>query len=135
MIGPFENEYEFLSNFYPCEVEYDGVIYPSVEHCYQAQKTALLKIPFADPSLTAAKAKKMGRKLILRSDWEDVKLTVMERCLRIKFSNPQLGFKLIQTGNEELVEVNWWNDRFYGVCNGQGENWLGKLLMKMRSEL
>jgi predicted NAD-dependent protein-ADP-ribosyltransferase YbiA (DUF1768 family) len=39
------------------------------------------------------------------------------------------------TGDEELVEGNWWNDTFWGVCNGVGENNLGKLLMKIRAEL
>ena len=33
------------------------------------------------------------------------------------------------------IEGNTWNDTFWGVCNGQGQNWLGKILMLVRSEL
>ena len=49
--------------------------------------------------------------------------------------NPELKQKLLETGNQELIEGNTWNDTFWGVCNGQGQNWLGKILMLARSEL
>ena len=82
-----------------------------------------------------AKAKKIGRQVNLRKDWEDIKLQVMEKALRLKFQNPDLRKKLITTGDEELVEGNPWGDRYWGVCNGSGKNKLGKLLMKIRKEL
>lgn len=61
----------------------------------------------------------------------------MEELLVIKFSgkDPFLTRALMATGNAELVEGNTWNDTFWGICNGTGENHLGKLLMKVRANL
>jgi predicted NAD-dependent protein-ADP-ribosyltransferase YbiA (DUF1768 family) len=77
----------------------------------------------------------MGRSVKLRPDWESIKLDVMETAVRIKFTDPELAAKLIATGDEELIEGNWWNDTFWGVCNGVGENHLGKILMKVRADI
>jgi predicted NAD-dependent protein-ADP-ribosyltransferase YbiA (DUF1768 family) len=53
-----------------------------------------------------------------------------------KFSrNPELRVKLLNTGDLQLVEGNYWGDTFWGVCNGKGENHLGKILMRVRKEL
>lgn len=136
MIDRFDGEFEFLSNFFPCEVAQDGILYPTVEHAFQAAKTLdnfdKMQIAIAD---TPGKAKRLGRKVVLRSDWEEVKLAVMEDYLREKFcAGSELREKLLATGDEELVEGNWWNDTFWGVCNGVGQNNLGKLLMKLRAE-
>lgn len=80
--------------------------------------------------------KAWGKTVDLRSDWSEVRLQVMEDILRIKFSQEQFKQKLLATGNEELVEGNWWHDKFWGQCPvGTGENHLGKLLMKIRKEL
>lgn len=130
MIGPFNGEYFFLSNFYPCEPW-------SVEHLYQAAKTndfgwkaRVLQAP------TAAAAKRLGRKAPQRSDWNEIKLQVMEDFVTQKFfANPDLATRLVATRDEELVEVNWWGDIFWGVCRGNGQNHLGKILMKVRQEL
>ena len=81
------------------------------------------------------KAKKAGREIICRSDWKEIKDSVMELALRIKFQNKVLCEKLLNTGNSELVEGNWWGDTYWGVCEGKGENRLGKILMKIRDEL
>ena len=59
----------------------------------------------------------------------------MYKCLRSKFSAPELREKLLDTGDAELIEGNWWNDTTWGVCNGVGENRLGKLLMQIRAEI
>ena len=79
--------------------------------------------------------KRKGRRVKLRSDWEQVKTTVMREVLGIKFLDPELSSKLLATGNEELIEGNTWNDRFWGVCRGSGRNVLGKLLMEIREDL
>lgn len=85
---------------------------------------------------TPAEAKRLARKAVLRHDWSDVKLSIMEELLRLKFARgSDLAQQLLNTGDQELVEVNWWNDTFWGVCNGRGANHLGKLLMKIREEL
>ena len=60
----------------------------------------------------------------------DVKVKLMFVLVTEKFKqNPELKQKLLETGNQELIEGNTWNDTFWGVCNGQGQNWLGKILM------
>lgn len=138
-ITPFRGEYRYLLNFYPATIEYEGAEYYSVEHAYQAMKTADLKkrIPLQRASGTAlstssGKAKSWGRAVALRPDWEDIKMKVMEDLLRLKFEIPMLRALLRSTRGRELIN---WGDRFWGVCDGVGENHLGKLLMKIREEL
>jgi ribA/ribD-fused uncharacterized protein len=139
MIDKFTGEYRFLSNFYPATVEMDGEIYPTVEHAYQAAKTTDNDIRAQIRSKpTPGGAKKLGgnRKLVtLRPDWEYVKVSTMENLVRQKFQNQDLEAMLVATGDQELVEGNSWNDTFWGVCRGVGDNNLGKILMKIRSEL
>jgi ribA/ribD-fused uncharacterized protein len=133
MIDSFTGEYAFLSNFYPAHVRYGG-IYPTSEHAFQAMKTLSLKERLEIAKLpTPAQAKRAGKKLTLREDWEDIKLCVMEKILLVKFSDRELAEKLIATGGQMLVEGNNWGDRFWGVCNGEGDNNLGKLLMRVRA--
>ncbi len=72
----------------------------------------------------------------LRAEWESMKLDVMEACVRDKFTrNADLRRRLLETGDAELVEGNTWGDRFWGVCDGEGENHLGRVLIKVRGEL
>lgn len=136
-IDSFTGEYEFLSNFSKSIVYYDGVQYPTVEHAYQAAKTLDLDKRLVISELkTPALAKKAGRKLSIREDWGDVKIGIMESLVRQKFvNNPTLRFQLTSTMEAELIEGNWWKDTFWGICNGVGENHLGKILMKIRNEL
>lgn len=134
MISSFRDEYFFLSNFYPVEIKLDGMVYPNAEAAFQAQKTmdveerrkfSMLKNP--------VQAKRLGRKVKLRDDWEEVKLDIMTKIVSQKFlQHPRLIELLLQTGDEELVEGNKWGDRFWGVCKGKGQNNLGKILMKIR---
>ena len=135
MIDSFTGRYDFLSNFFPCVVKYEGIPYPTSEHAFQAAKTLDVderwEIACAP---TAGKAKRMGRKLKLRDDWDSVRIDIMEEILRIKFSVPAFKTALLKTGDEELVEGNNWGDRFWGKVDGKGENWLGRLLMKIRNE-
>jgi len=134
----FYNKYWFLSNF--CDAPFvdpkSGIKYQTTEHFYQAAKTLDVeeqKAICAAP--TAGKSKYLGRCCTIRTDRNDVKLRVMARALVLKFTqNPALQKKLIATGDLELVEGNTWGDTFWGVCNGVGENHLGKLLMRLRTE-
>jgi len=80
-------------------------------------------------------AKKRGRKVTMREDWDQVKIPIMEDLLSQKFSDPVLAKKLVETGDSQLVEGNWWGDVFWGVCRGEGQNNLGKILMKIRERL
>jgi ribA/ribD-fused uncharacterized protein len=136
-INSFEGPYRFLSNFYPAEVEFEGMRYPSVEHAYQSAKTLDLETRKKIAALAnPGDAKRMGRAQQVRADWEQVKFDVMEKCVRYKFTHhPELKEKLLATGDAYLEEGNTWGDRIWGVYQGQGENRLGKILMKVRQEL
>jgi len=133
MIDKFEGRHRFLSNFYLHQMTFENILYPSSEHAYQAAKTLDVSLRLGIANLPSpGKAKKAGKNLELREDWEDVKVDIMREILNIKFQDPELQTKLLDTGYHELVEGNTWGDTFWGVCGGEGQNWLGKLLMKIR---
>lgn len=136
-IRRFYERYRFLSNFHPAPVVYDGYEYDSTEHAFVAAKTL---DPEERAKIRAIKkpgaAKRAGRKLKLRDDWEDVKVNIMAELVLQKFArHPKLRDMLLETGDEELVEGNTWHDYFWGVCNGKGKNMLGKILMRVRELL
>jgi ribA/ribD-fused uncharacterized protein len=144
-IDQFSGTYEFLSNFYNIEdgINYEGLTYMSSEAAYQACKClgAEEKIQFT--TIPANKAKRLGRKITMRSDWEDVKVRKMTEIIDRKFDIAPLGDMLLQTGNKELIEGNTWHDNFWGVCSCWecrskkiiGKNMLGKILMAKRAAL
>jgi ribA/ribD-fused uncharacterized protein len=136
VIDKFSGDYAFLSNFAECKVFYNGLKFPSVEHAFQAAKSIDIKEQeiFAKLELPGD-AKRLGRQIHLRKDWEIVKVRVMEDLLRQKFNQAPFKELLLRTKDYELIEGNTWNDRFWGVCNGAGRNMLGELLMKIRNEL
>lgn len=141
MIDSFTGDNRFLSNFYECYVSFEGLTYRSVEHAYVAAKTTdpILRLGIQGID-TAGKVKQFGRTIEIRHDWDNVKLAVMETLLREKFAQNYFKNLLLKTDLQELVEGNSWHDRFWGVCrcgtcNNKGENNLGKLLMKIRTEL
>ena len=137
VISRFSGKYRFLSNFYGAPVDYEGVFYPTVEHAFQASKTLDkgLRIVVRD-SWSPGAAKKFGRVLELRPGWEKIKLGIMADLVWLKFSGDRrLAVKLLRTKDAELVEGNTWGDYFWGVCNGKGENHLGKILMRVRDRL
>jgi len=135
-IEGFFEEFRFLSNFYPSEIFTSGLLWPTVEHAYQAHKTFNMAERRKISKLaTPGQAKKAGQKLELREDWERSKVAVMGILLERKFERPELRKALIETFPFELEETNTWGDTFWGVCNGVGENHLGKLLMKIRGKL
>ena len=134
IINAFRKEYFFLSNFYKCNVTYNGITFNSSEAAFQAQKCPARAREFS--KLDASDAKAMGRHVTLRRDWESVKDNIMYEIVKAKFTqNETLKEKLLATGDSELVEGNDWNDKYWGVCNGVGKNMLGKILMRVRTEL
>ena len=135
MITNFREKYFFLSNFYPVRVEYEGRVFPSTEHAYQAQKCPQRAKEF-NSDLTAGQAKRLGASVPIRSDWEEAKVQIMLDLLRKKFADGTLlATQLLFTADEELIEENSWGDTYWGVYNGVGQNKLGKLLMQVRDEL
>lgn len=134
MIDCFKGKYFFLSNFYPARVSYQGILYQNTEAAFHAQKDPSRAKEFCN--LNPSEAKRLGRRVKLRSDWELVKDNIMFDIVALKFKqNPFLTEKLLKTGDEELIEGNDWNDCYWGVCRGRGENKLGQILQRIRSEL
>ena len=134
-ISKFKDEYEFLHNYYPHAVQYEGIVYPTNEHAFQAAKTLDIRTRKEIASCeTPGKAKEMGNHIPLRSDWESVKTGVMRDLCRLKFSDPTLRRRLLSTEGCYLIEGNHWGDTCWGMVNGRGENRLGKILMDLRSE-
>ena len=152
MINRFEGRYNFLSNFYPCKIEHQGIVYNSVEAFYVAMKCnsnqtfdGVYYTPVDFREMIAriqntGFVKKIGQKIKVRSDWDSKKLEFMTWAVNEKFKDPALKEMLLMTENKQIIEGNWWHDNFYGQCScekcaGKGKNHLGKLLMEIRSEL
>ena len=135
-ITRFRGDHFFLSNFSASQVAYDGVMYPTVEHAYQAAKTCDPNArEWVRQATTAGEAKKRGQKVPMRSDWMGIRVSVMYWIVRSKFKDPTLARLLLQTGSCLLIEGNFHGDTFWGQCKGIGENHLGKILMQIRLEL
>lgn len=132
-VDGFREDYWFLSNFYPTNIVFEGFTFTCAEAAFQACKCPESAWRFE--GIDGRDAKSLGRRVQMRKDWNDIRLSVMEAVLRVKFSDPELAARLKATGNTKLVEHNTWNDKFWGVCNGEGQNNLGRLLMKIRAEL
>lgn len=138
-IDSFRGEYRFLSNFWPCEILYEGMTYQSTEAAYQASKTLdmALREPFMHMDPKAAKA--AGKGLVLRSDWnKTLKLTNMLEISFVKYRHEDLRDRLLATGDAKLVEGNQWHDNFWGSCTCErcgntGQNYLGTRLMFVRN--
>lgn len=141
MIVSFRGDFDFLSNMYLTNINYKGKLFKSVENAYQWMKCRDDKI-WSEKCLTYAphKIKIESKKLDYDKQWFDFnKLLIMEELLRIKFNDDDLMFKLLITKNQNIIEGNFWGDRFWGVDLGVnpnlGENHLGRLLMKIRDEV
>ncbi|MBO0822258.1 MAG: GTP cyclohydrolase II [Actinobacteria bacterium] len=136
IIDQFTGEWSFLSNYYPVVVRFEGDLYASVEHAYQAAKTTDGQVRRDIRStLDPDRAKELGRAHLNRPDWDAVKMPVMHELVAAKFSLPFFKERLIATGAAQLVEVNTWGDTFWGVCDGVGENVMGKILMGVRDKV
>jgi hypothetical protein len=134
MIAVFDGPSRFLSNFYERDFDYDGYTWRSAECAYQAMKLEKREDRARFARMAAHKAKREGKAVELRPDWDGLKMGIMSEVVHAKFvQNPDLVKKLLATGDADLIEGNWWHDTFWGVCNGEGENWLGKILMAERA--
>lgn len=139
-IERFTGEYEFLSNFYPSPIYWNGIRFPTVEHAFQAGKTTnpAWQTKIRDAA-TPGQAKRLGRSVALIADWETRKIPLMTLLIEYKFvPGSELADRLVATGDAELIEGNTWGDNFWGVdirTPEKGLNWLGKILMLRRRAL
>jgi len=142
-IKGFFGENRFLSNYYLGKFNYEGNVFDTAEHAFHYMKVSAEKdLPVTDikswryrilHAETPGEAKKLGRRCPMREDWDDKKLEVVKSIVLRKFQqDKKLAGLLKSTGNAYLEETNVWNDKFWGVCNGVGENNLGKILMEVR---
>lgn len=135
-IRSFKGKHYFLSNFYPCEIEYEGQIYASVECAYQAAKSCDPNIRYYFTLMdNSMEARKWGNQIELRDNWNTVRYDIMLELLRSKFKNKKLRELLLSTKDAHLEEGNMHGDTYWGTVNGTGENHLGKLLMQIREEV
>lgn len=136
-IKGFKEEWSFLSNFAAVKLQYDGIVYPSSEHLYQAMKFNNQEVRFEISQLpTAGAAKRAGRDPkyteYLLAEWDDIRYNVMYDICLLKFSTAKFKKLLLETGDRYIEETNVWGDTYWGVCKGVGENNLGKILMSIR---
>lgn len=140
IINEFNNEYFFLSNFYPKPFIFDGIEVKTSEHIYQALKAQSFNdFKWILDSPTPGESKRRGRKINIRKDWNNIKLGIMNSILEAKFSDKKLFQKLQDTKGYFLIEGNTWHDNFWGSCQCEkcsdikSLNHLGELLMIIRS--
>ena len=131
----FKDDFAFLSNMFPCKITYKGLTFSCSESLYQASKCKDKSLIPNFCDWNGGKAKKRGRKVELREDWEQIKIKVMRKIVILKFTqNPELLKRLKQIEGP-ISEENTWGDTFWGICEGKGENNLGKILMEVRDSL
>ena len=152
IIEAFRNEYDFLSNFYVAPVTWRGQKFSTSEHAYQwaktsdpaEQKTILIYVMESGYEMptTPGQAKSAGKVVTKRDDWEATRVDVMYDILKAKFTqNWDLRQRLLKTGEAELIEGNSWHDNDWGACRchdctkKEKTNFLGMLLMRLRTEL
>ena len=142
-IREFRDEYAFLSNFYPAEMRYKDIIFPTAEHAFQFQKinpdssVAPYWMEAILEARTPSEAKAMGRQVPLVKKWDDNKVEIMHDVVKAKFDqHKDLKKKLLATGTQKLIEGNYWGDEFWGVSlhSGKGHNHLGYILMGIREQ-
>lgn len=133
----FFGEYRWLSNFWNAPLVFPEITFPNVECAYQALKSENPQDWLIFTDISASTARKRGKQLPLRPDWTDAfKLRLMYQLVYKKFhDHSDLKHKLLLTGDSELIEGNHWGDTFWGVCQGEGNNYLGRILMQVRKDL
>ena len=134
-INGFIGGYRWLSNYHECPVYYEGIKYPSSENAFMAAKTLLYSERLQFTNISSDEAKVIGRTIKLRPNWNEIRVEVMYAVVFDKFyRNKGLRKWLLATGDKLLVDGNDRNDKFWGVCEGEGENMLGKILMQIRKD-
>lgn len=144
-VGSFSGDLEFLSNMYKIpiyfnESKYDNFqpdfkVYPSSENLYQALKCKYIKDRELFQNVDPHKSKRIGKTIEIRSDWDNVRLEAMKLAIDLKFKNIELGEKLIDLPDGKIIEFNNWGDRFFGICNGEGLDHLGKILRAKKQQI
>jgi ribA/ribD-fused uncharacterized protein len=132
----FRGRYFFLSNFFSRRVIIDDFVFKNNEAAFQSHKPENIKLREFFCWLEPSEAKKAGKKVKLRKDWESIKEEVMYKVVLAKFTqNFDLRNRLLMTGDMKLIEENNWGDTTWGTVDGEGKNLLGNILMRVRKEI
>lgn len=144
-VGSFSGDLEFLSNMYKIPIYFneskynnfqpDFKVYPSSENLYQALKCKYIKDRELFQNVDPHKSKRIGKTIEIRSDWDNVRLEAMKLAIDLKFKNIELAEKLIDLPDGKIIEFNNWGDRFFGICNGEGLDHLGKILRAKKQQI
>jgi len=142
-ISKFRNEYGFLSNFYYLQFIHEGHFWPTAEHAYQAAKTRRREWKEKiRETKTPVEARRVGKRMPIRKDWEKIKLKVIDDILRVKYRHQVSRLSDSSPLGNRRLEGSQWHDDSRGVCNCDfrkgcevGANQFGKLLMKIRDDL
>lgn len=131
----FFGEYRWLSNFHTDSVVIGELSFCCSEQAYMWYKTDSLQHKAELMLITSPKdIKAFGRTVPLKPYWNELhRDNAMCSVILHKFMNPVLKTKLLETGDAYLEETNTWNDCYWGVCKGVGQNKLGQILMHTRS--
>lgn len=139
VVKGFFGDYRWLSNFHKCTIWFDGVGFPSTENAYVYAKLSdydrshAWETVSALMSCTPSESKKLGREIPIREDWDRIKFDVMSAVVFEKYyRHIELRHQLLATGSKLLEETNHWGDTYWGVCDGKGQNKLGKIHMRIR---
>ena len=136
-ITEFRGEFSWLSNFFPIKIEYDGIVYPSVENAYQAGKLINKKDREMFIDITPGQAKRLWRNYPTYNLTEEFRLNLMYQLLSIKFNQEPFKSLLCATGDCYIQEGTRWFEPFWGkqLSTGEGKNMLGHLIMNIREKL
>jgi ribA/ribD-fused uncharacterized protein len=132
-----KDPYGFLNNFYRARFFIYGRWWNFVEAPYQSEKTSIQSEKDAIWSaVKPMESRLLGQKVAMRPDWDQVKRQVMHECCLAKFlQHADLRKKLLDTGDEVLIEdspIDW----YWGCgADGTGKSVLGQVLMQIRTEL
>lgn len=141
MISTFTtDEYRWLSNFFPCMIQFEGTEFKSVEHAYMSAKSHDPQWKeFCRTEENPGIVKRKSKEIQLRDDWGIIKVEVMRKCLQMKFNQEPFRSMLLATGTKYIQEGNYWHDTFWGVDitvdPPEGKNVLGALIMEIRANL
>ena len=134
----YPKEFYIFDNFTAFQVEFDGQLWPTSEHAFQAAQFKS-SAPGVFQEILDAKSPHDAQKIAFQNktkshpNWEETKESVMKEILICKVEqHPYVLKKLLASGNREIIEDSWRDSEWGWGENKDGENKLGKLWMEIR---
>ncbi len=136
----YPKEFYVFDNFSSFQVDYDGYLWPTSEHAYQAaifKNTSNEVVNKIKNARSAHDAQKIAleNKSLQPENWNKVEGKIMKEILRHKINqHPYVLKKLLQSGNREIIEDSWRDSNWGWGHNKTGRNKLGRIWMELRKE-